>query len=59
MYDSKMCSYLLKYSKLKSGLRLAACVGDPNKAGRIRPALSGYGRPADEEVNKEGSIMTW
>ena len=52
--------YLLKYSMLKPGLRLAAWEGDASKAGRRKTALSGDdGSAADEmEVNKEGSRMT-
>ena len=55
----KMC-YLLKYSMLKPGLRLAAWEGDASKAGRMNTALSGqFGRAAaDEEANKEGSRVT-
>ena len=51
-----MC-YLLKYSMLKPGLRLAALEGDASKAGKRKTALSGDGRAADGEANKEGSRM--
>ena len=49
--------YLLKYSMLKPGRRLAAWEGDATKAGRMKTALSGYER-TDEEPTKEGSRMT-
>ena len=48
-----MC-YLLKYSMLKPGLRLAAWEGDASKAGRRKTAFSGDRRAADGE----GSRMT-
>ena len=51
-----MC-YLLKYSMLKPGRRLAAWEGDATKAGRMKTALSGYGR-TEEVATKEGSRMT-
>ena len=46
--------YLLKYSMLKPGLRLAAWEGDASKAGRRKTAFSGDGIAAD----REGSRMT-
>ena len=50
-----MC-YLLKYSMLKPGLRLAAWEGDASKAGKTK---TGRGRAADEqEANKAGRRMT-
>ena len=48
-----MC-YLLKYSMLKPGLRLAAWEGDASKAGKTK---TGIGRAADE-ANKAGRRMT-